>query len=201
MEGDPSSRRRRREPATFQIGTRRVAFHQMLVDEAVAQGIQIHFEKELVAIDQEEEGGGMSVTATFGDGTKDTGSFLVGCDGVHSATRAALFGKEPATYTGMTQTAGLSPTPASLTDSATFLNVFGNGAHVVAYPISDTHTSWAVTVRESESRETWKAMGKEQKDAFCKETPYKEWSDPVRELVKAPEQLLKVSRSRNYIEG
>ncbi|KAG8996557.1 hypothetical protein FRB93_000699 [Tulasnella sp. JGI-2019a] len=174
------------------IGVRRATFHQMLIEEAQRQGIPIHFEKELTMIQQDDES--KTVTVTFADGTQEIGSFLIGCDGVHSGTRAAIFGKEPATYTGLTQTAGLSLTPPSLSppqNPATFMNVFGDGAHVVAYPISDTHTSWAVTVREAESRETWRAMGKEQQDAFCKETPYKEWRDPVNELVKAPVVLIK----------
>ncbi|KAG8878288.1 hypothetical protein FRB97_002638 [Tulasnella sp. 331] len=179
-------------PLPFQIGVRRTTFHQMLIEEAQSQGISIHFEKELTAIKQDDSS--MLITAIFTDDTQTSGSFLVGCDGVHSATRAALFGKEPATYTGLTQTAGLSLTPPSLAppnNPATFLNVFGNSSHVVSYPISDTQTSWAVTVREAESRETWRAMGKEQQDAFCRDAPYKDWKDPVNEFVKEPEHVIK----------
>jgi 2-polyprenyl-6-methoxyphenol hydroxylase-like FAD-dependent oxidoreductase len=41
------------------------------------------------------------VDVTFANGTKDTASFVVGCDGLHSNTRIALFGKEKADFTGM----------------------------------------------------------------------------------------------------
>ena len=52
------------------------------------------------------------------------GVFLVGCDGLHSATRNVLFGEEPTTFLGLTQvrcahfriceTGGFSVTPPQL---------------------------------------------------------------------------------------
>jgi salicylate hydroxylase len=53
----------------------------------------------------EEDG---SVTACFSNGVTDTASFVVGCDGLHSATRIALFGKEKAHFTGMTQVSNIT---------------------------------------------------------------------------------------------
>jgi 2-polyprenyl-6-methoxyphenol hydroxylase-like FAD-dependent oxidoreductase len=43
------------------------------------------------------------VTAIFENGQFAKGSFAVGCDGLHSKTRAVLFGNETAEYTGLTQ--------------------------------------------------------------------------------------------------
>lgn len=176
-------------PLPFQAGVRRGAFQQMLIDLASNEGVAIHFEKELTGIAQTES----NVTATFSDGTHAVGSFLIGCDGIHSGTRTALFGKQAASYTGLTQTAGLSPTPTSWRDTPTLLSVFGVSSHFISYPISDTMTSWACSMREEESRETWKAMGKEQHEAFRKESQWAGWSDPVGELVRTPEKVIKVS--------
>ncbi len=44
-----------------------------------------------------------SVKAVFANGFIDNGVFLVGCDGLHSATRNVLFGEEPTTFLGLTQ--------------------------------------------------------------------------------------------------
>ncbi|KAG8870958.1 hypothetical protein FRB97_009219, partial [Tulasnella sp. 331] len=154
--------------------------------------LSLQIGKELTMIQQDESS--TSVTATFADSTLANRSLLIGCDGVHSATRAALFGKEPATYTDLMHTAGSSlthPSLASPNNPATFVNVFGDGAHVVAYPISNTHTSWAITTREAESRETWRAMGEEQQDAFCRDALYKDWRNSVNELVEVPERVIK----------
>ena len=68
---------------------------------------------ELVDVREDDQ----SVTAVFNGGREVKGSFLIGCDGIKSATRAALLkmkGKEerPPTYTGLTQ-AGLTPWPSA----------------------------------------------------------------------------------------
>lgn len=88
---------------------------------------------------------------------------------MHSATRAGLFGKERATHTGLTQTAWIFPyasQPRTASNSVTFVIVFADGAHVVAYTISNTHTAWGFTTREVESRETRRAIEKEPRDVF-----------------------------------
>ena len=81
------------------LGVRRAAFHQSLVDAARKNGIPVHFGRQVVALEQ----GPDSVTVEFADGTKDTASFVVGCDGLHSNTRISLFGKEAAQFTGLVQ--------------------------------------------------------------------------------------------------
>ena len=53
----------------------------------------------LVGLEQHED----SVTVKFENGNTDTGSFVIGCDGLHSGTRIALFSKEEASFTGLVQ--------------------------------------------------------------------------------------------------
>ena len=86
------------------LGVRRSAFHQSLVDFAEKTGVPVHFNHQVVALEQ----GPDSVTVTFADGNKDTGSFVIGCDGLHSNTRIALFGKEEAQFTGLVQVCGMT---------------------------------------------------------------------------------------------
>jgi len=80
-------------------GVRRTELLQHLVDNAEIQGIPIHCDHRLVDIEQSEGG----VKAIFANGFTDTGSFLVGCDGLHSVTRTVLFGEGPITFLGLTQ--------------------------------------------------------------------------------------------------
>ena len=80
-------------------GVSRTKFHQVLIDEAERQGIQIHWDHKLIDIRQTD----VDVTAIFQNGKAVTGSFAVGCDGLHSGSRVALFGQEEATFTGLTQ--------------------------------------------------------------------------------------------------
>lgn len=168
------------------FGVQRTAFHRAIVDAAVAHGIQIHWGHTLVSLEQSED----HVKVVFENGSDDTGSFVVGCDGLHSGTRIALFGKEKADFTGLCQTGGLSPTPEVLKAHASHTNWFGNAAHMVAYPISDTHTSWAVTTREAESKETWGTVNIQTAQDFMR-SPVSNWGQGAGELVKTTERVIK----------
>jgi 2-polyprenyl-6-methoxyphenol hydroxylase-like FAD-dependent oxidoreductase len=88
--------------------------HKVLREEAQRQGIKMTFGKKLQGISTGEQG----VIATFVDGTSAEGSFLVGCDGVHSSTRQSINPDAPIPqYTGMISTGGFAqhssfpPTP------------------------------------------------------------------------------------------
>ncbi|KAI0271689.1 hypothetical protein BC834DRAFT_456367 [Gloeopeniophorella convolvens] len=167
-------------------GVRRTELLRVLVDAAESQGIPIHWGSRLSSIEQDDAG----VTAIFADGSKDTGAFLVGCDGLHSVTRTTLFGAEPATFLGLTQTGGISPTPVDMMDNPSVINWCGNGAHMMAYPISDTHTSWAITLREGEARETWRAVDQQEVEEIQK-TPIAQWGFGASELIKTAEKVVK----------
>jgi salicylate hydroxylase len=81
------------------IGVRRAEFHRFLIDTAEKHGIEIRWGHQAIEFEQSED----SVEVTFANGIKDTASFVVGCDGLHSNTRIALFGKEKASFTGLVQ--------------------------------------------------------------------------------------------------
>lgn len=71
---------------------RRDKFRAMLL-----QGISVRWGKCLSGISYSADG--KRVTATFTDGTEDTGSILIGCDGPHSTVRTLLVGPEKAKVT------------------------------------------------------------------------------------------------------
>jgi salicylate hydroxylase len=81
------------------IGVRRAEFQKLLIDMAEKHGIEVKWGHQAVEFEQSED----AVEVTFVNGAKDTASFVVGCDGLHSNTRTALFGKEKANFTGLVQ--------------------------------------------------------------------------------------------------
>ncbi|GKZ34142.1 hypothetical protein AbraIFM66950_004324 [Aspergillus brasiliensis] len=104
------------------------------------------------------------VTASFTNGKSITGSFLIGCDGIKSSTRRILLSKAgiaegPPTFTGLIQVAGISKLPDTFSERGRSLsNWYGEGVHVVAYPITAEDVSWAVTIPDIQGEEgTWRA--------------------------------------------
>ncbi|KAL8939847.1 MAG: hypothetical protein Q9216_003135 [Gyalolechia sp. 2 TL-2023] len=61
------------------------------------EGVTVKWGKSISEISYSE--GGETVTASFADGSQDTGSILVGADGPHSGTRSILVGAETARCT------------------------------------------------------------------------------------------------------
>ncbi|KIJ39056.1 hypothetical protein M422DRAFT_32902 [Sphaerobolus stellatus SS14] len=145
-------------------GVKRSVLLEYLIESVQKQDIDIRFHHSLADIEQSED----SVTAIFENGERFKGSILVGCDGLHSRTRIAIFGKETAEYTGLTQRGGLALVPGRIRFQK---NVYADKMHVIAYPVardslhgSTSRTddnvsllSWACTSVEGEARETWKA--------------------------------------------
>lgn len=58
--------------------------------DALAGRVEVRFASSLIAIESRDQG----VDATFADGARESFDLLVGADGVHSQTRALMFGPE-----------------------------------------------------------------------------------------------------------
>ncbi len=65
----------------------------------------VHLGTRLVGLDQTADG----VVLVFEDGTRRTVAGVIGADGIHSVVRAAVFGAESPTYSGMTAYRGIVP--------------------------------------------------------------------------------------------
>ncbi|KAJ7641765.1 hypothetical protein FB45DRAFT_826036 [Roridomyces roridus] len=167
------------------VGVRRPAFLELLADLAGKAGIEVHYGCAVVGVEQESE----QVRVRLANGEEDTASFVVGCDGLHSDVRGALFGKESAVFTGLTQSGGITPT--AFTDcKPTIFNFFGDGMHLITYPISEQAYSWAITQREPETRETWRAMDEAAQDAM-RSGPFSKLPFGAGELVKGAVKITK----------
>lgn len=85
------------------IAVRRSLMQKTTIGFAEKAGVRVYWGHKLETLEQDKD----SVTVTFSNGVKEKFSFVVGCDGLHSSTRACIIGEQPATYTGLSQ---VSPT-------------------------------------------------------------------------------------------
>lgn len=142
-----------------------------------------------------------TITATSSSNLPQTGDLVIGCDGIHSTTRSLVLSshalsqtQQPATFTGLTQTGGFSPTPLSLKSEHGMRNWYGPDAHVIAYPTSEHTTSWAITRRSStEEIETWHQMSASALAAYKASLllEFTSWDEPVRNLISGAERIIK----------
>ncbi|CCL99839.1 uncharacterized protein FIBRA_01863 [Fibroporia radiculosa] len=168
------------------MGARRPVFNRTIVEYAESYGVKIIWGHQLIALEQGKE----EVKVTFANGASDTASFVIGCDGLHSSTRVCLFGQEQVSFTGLTQTGGISPTPEVFGKVPTMRNFYADGAHLICYPVTDTLTSWAITQREPEAKETWRSMDEIRQNAF-KKSPFSEWGLGAGEIVQSADTIVK----------
>lgn len=93
----------------------RHAFHRYIIDRAEAMGVPIIWGHQVDGVEdlgrkaeggkdgeEGEDGAGMA-RVLFKNGGSDVGSWVIGCDGLHSGVRRAIFGEVPADYTGVSQ--------------------------------------------------------------------------------------------------
>eukprot|EP01133_Synstelium_polycarpum_P012619 gene12618-14811_t len=169
-----------------QVGVKRSKLQSMLVDRVKEAGIEVHYGKKMVALEQDDN----KVVVRFEDGTEETGSFAIGADGLHSLTRSILFGKEKPVYTGLTQTIGISPR-RDVGEKNEFSQTFGVDSFFITYPFSATHVAWAGTLREEERPEEWKGLSVEDVEQFKKESLFASWKRSAP-LLETAERVIKV---------
>jgi len=105
---------------------------------AIENGIRIELGKKLKEISQTEK----TATAFFDDGTSTTADFILGCDGIHSATRKLIFPDGPKiVYTGLLSTGGYSTLPNVKDLYGSIRMTFGEKSFF-AYAVSNLGEVW-----------------------------------------------------------
>jgi salicylate hydroxylase len=109
---------------------------------------------------------GDSAVATFSDGSRFEADLIVGADGIHSVARDALWGREPAHYTGHMCWRGLvkvdrHPLPFVSPDAAFWM---GPKGHVVTYYVKGGAAVNIVAVNENSDwvEESWTVKSTQQ---------------------------------------
>lgn len=86
--------------------------------------------------------------ATFRDGTKVSGEFLVGADGIHSKVRESIFPDSSLRYSGQTCWRGVSNITLPKKWLMQLTEVWGAGLRFGFVPIADAQIYWYATKRE-----------------------------------------------------
>ncbi|GJE95017.1 hypothetical protein PsYK624_111960 [Phanerochaete sordida] len=103
-----------------------------LVEFAAGMGVAVRWGHELVGLQQDDAG----VTVKFANGSSERVGFVVGCDGLHSATRRCLFGRQPARFTGVSQYGANSRTESRIGHRPRVVLV-GGAAHRMNLPVGE----------------------------------------------------------------
>jgi salicylate hydroxylase len=170
-----------------QVGVKRTEVMMLLREQLQKEGIELREGWALEAIDEGEDGVMTHFNIRGYNGEADRketvrGQFIIGTDGLHSATRQVLLKmkgfKDPdPEFTNLNQvslifemtdisttclcclqTIGFAPLPTRLREGVpTLRNWYGAGAHAIAYPISETEACFAITLPDTqESAENWR---------------------------------------------
>jgi FAD-dependent urate hydroxylase len=140
---------------------KRAHLYGALHEETLRRNVVVEFGKRLVSAEVTRGG----VQAQFDDGTSASGDLLVGCDGVHSATRSIIDPEAPTPrYVGLLNFGGYTPGTA-VGESGAWHMIFGSRAFFGYAPDASGGTVWFANVprhpstraeRESTPAEQWK---------------------------------------------
>lgn len=112
------------EPQGYTI--KRGILQKILREEALRQGISIEYGKKLKNIEKNEE---HLVSVSFEDGTKASGNYMIGCDGINSRVRKLILPNAPApAYTGLLSFGGFLRGDLIPHEKGTQTMVFGKRA-------------------------------------------------------------------------
>jgi 2-polyprenyl-6-methoxyphenol hydroxylase-like FAD-dependent oxidoreductase len=121
---------------------RRAHLQRALHDEAARRGVRIAYRKTLVGA----ETAGARVRARFADGSDAVGDLLIGCDGVHSATRRVIdAAAPPPRYVGLLNFGGYTPGRA-VGEAGAWHMIFGARAFFGYVPDRAGGTVWFANV-------------------------------------------------------
>lgn len=126
----------------------------------------------------EVSAGVTSAEATFQDGTKVFGEFLVGADGIHSKVRESIFPDSPLRYSGQTCWRGVSNIALPQKWLMQLTEVWGVGLRFGFVPIADAQVYWYATKREDAGGIDDPRNLKQQLFKL-----YEEFLDPVGEII------------------
>lgn len=169
------------------IGVSRTRIQMLARDIALREGIEYQQGWRLKDIRQREDG----ITAISEDGKEIEASFLIGCDGLKSATREILLAqqgvesKEP-DFTGIAVVGGNCPTPPFQQRDQGVNNWYGATTCVISHPLENGTSVWGLNyVPESNVAESWQTIPQEklQTEVAKLLEQFKTWPEPVKAMI------------------
>jgi 2-polyprenyl-6-methoxyphenol hydroxylase-like FAD-dependent oxidoreductase len=115
---------------------------RVLRDRALEAGVEFHYDKRLVAVENTATG----VTASFSDGTTAVADVLIGADGVRSTVRTLIDPGAPgAGYTGLLGFQGSADLDLDL-DPGVMTFAFGRRAYYLYWRTVDGRVTWGANL-------------------------------------------------------
>ncbi len=140
---------------------------RVLRDRAVEAGVEFHYDKRLVTVENTATG----VTASFSDGTTATADVLIGADGVRSTVRTLIDPAAPgAGYTGLLGFQGSAELGLDL-DPGVMTFAFGKRAYYLYWRTGDGRVTWGANLPSKQYLSTTDA----------RKTPAADWLTTLRE--------------------
>ncbi len=156
-------------------------------DPLAAAPTAVHLANKVTGFEQSDAG----VRVTTATGESFTGDVLVGCDGIHSAVRAQLFGPDEPRFTGCiawratVPVAALPPGHVRPVSS----NWIGRGGHFVHYYVrrGELVNCVGVIERDQWQAESWSSRG--DKADFLAD--FQDWHEDVQILIREAESCFR----------
>ena len=158
----------------------RADLHAVLANAVTtASNVSIHLGQKLTSVSQTDA----AVTASTESGEAFTADVLIGCDGIHSTVRGALFGADQPRFTGCVAWRATIPTERLPKDHVrpAASNWIGRGGHFVHYYLRGGALVNCVGVMEQDAwaAESWSSEGA--KPDFLAD--FADWHDDVKLLI------------------
>ncbi len=167
----------------------RADLHGLLAQAFAEQAcVEIRMNAKLTAISQTPHEARAHLAMSGGEERTLTADALIGCDGVRSTVRGALWGERPARFTGQVAWRGLatgaqlSGGPSRLSSVVPVTTVWtGRGRHFVHYPVrgGDLVNLVGVVEQRTAPTESWTEPG----DPAAFGADFIGWPAPVEELI------------------
>ena len=178
------------QKAEAHFGSPYYAAHRAELLDVLLSGLGEHgyrLGSRVERVDQDQSG----VSLTLADGSIAQGDILIGADGIHSAVRAQLFGKELPRYTGNVAWRGLVPAErVAHLDLRSVVGVWmGPNRSIVQYYVSAGKTfNWIGISRSAQpAQESWLAEGRTE-DALAE---YDGWHSTIRTIIAETPKVLR----------
>jgi 2-polyprenyl-6-methoxyphenol hydroxylase-like FAD-dependent oxidoreductase len=171
----------------------RATLNEALIDKAWSDGVAVHFEKRLVAIEDRAD---RQVIAHFTDGTTAEGDFVIGADGVHSAVRGHVIPDGPKPFdTGLIGFGGFVPRSviSDMSIGHRMVTTFGQsgffGYGSCSPEADDGLMWWSTQPSHGVDAATFRAMSQDQLRQHLREF-HAGWHDPIVRIIEAAENIV-----------
>lgn len=161
------------------ICIRRGALQHLLLEAALAAAATVETGRECIGFTAD----GSGCIARFADGSVEHGDVLIGADGIHSAIRLGLLGKEELRFPKVLAWRGIAHGIAQLLPPRRALAVMGRGAHAGFFHCGDGDVYWFLTRNAEPGSQAGEAGNKVEILALTAG-----WGEPARSLLAAVEE-------------